>query len=111
MRGRMNRLAALITLFGLAAAPQERRTESFWRRILRIAGISATPGSMKAPLDLATGEVWTIRLGRGTLSQLTAEGGYRSPVFLPGGDAVLALRGAELIRIPLGDAAPSPLFA
>jgi hypothetical protein len=58
-----------------------------------------------------SGEVWAIRISSFTVSQLTAVGGYRSPVFVPGGDSVLALRGADLVRITIVEPDPTVLFS
>ncbi len=76
--------------------------ESVWQKLLRVAGISATPSTLKAPGDdLASGELWLVDLETGTPRRLTAVGGYRSPIFEPGAETLLALSGDQLVRIPL----------
>jgi hypothetical protein len=107
----MRRLALLLIPLPMLMGQGPPRTESFWEKVLSIAGISKTSASVKDDAPIQSGEVWTVRLSNLTLSQLTAVGGYRSPVFTPAGDSVLALSGTNLVRIPLAEPDPVILFA
>jgi len=80
--------------------PSQTKQESFWDKVLRYAGISHDASNLKAPGDeVVSGQVWMVDLGSRSTSKVTAEGGYRSPVFVPGGNEVLALKGAEVVLV------------
>jgi hypothetical protein len=79
---------------------QPRRTESFWEKVLRISGISVTPGAMKGDEDGLTGDVHVLDLRVKTSRRLTFNGGYRSPIFLPGETSLLALKGEDVVELP-----------
>jgi hypothetical protein len=90
----------------------QSKKESFWDKVLRYAGISHDASNLKAPGDeVVSGQVWVADLGSGaarkvTTRQVTASGGYSSPVFVPGGKEILTLMGTDVVRIELsgGDA-------
>jgi len=77
---------------------------SAWSRLLSVLGISATPRSQKdVERSGVTGKIVVARLDAGfePLGQrdITDAGGFRWPVFLPGGEQVLALRGDTIVRV------------
>ena len=116
MRALRGALAAAVAgLVALAAAlPPEAgaQGESLLQTLLRFSGISATPSAQKGPGDeLEAGDVWLVSPGRGTSVRLTRDGGYRSPVFGPGDQSVLALRKDALVSIPLGGGEGATLHA
>jgi hypothetical protein len=115
MRGRRRRLAAIAAIGGLAVltGPDAgAQGGSFLKALLSVTGISATPSAQKGPGDeLEAGDVWIANLVKGTRVRLTREGGYRSPVFGPGEQAVLALRQSVLMTIPLGGGEGTALHA
>ncbi|HEY6967754.1 MAG TPA: hypothetical protein VJA94_00880 [Candidatus Angelobacter sp.] len=77
--------------------------ESFIHRLLRICGIAAAPSTLKGPGDeLKNGQIWIIDLSSGKRQQLTESDAYRSPVFVPASNDVLALEGTNLVRLSLG---------
>jgi hypothetical protein len=76
------------------------RTESFWEKVLRISGISVTPSAMKGDEDGLTGDVHVLDLMVKTSRRLTFNGGYRSPIFLPGETSLLALKGEDVVELP-----------
>ena len=87
------------------------KPESFWDKVLRYAGISHDPSHLKAPGDeVVSGQIWVADLGAGTKHSVTPGGGYRSPVFVPGGKAIVALRGADLVRIDTNGGEPLKLY-
>ena len=87
------------------AVPAAAATESLLNRLLRISGLTAAPAQLRGPGD-ETGNIWIANLDRRTVRALTTEGGYRTPVFSPAGDAVYALRHDILVRIPVESGKP-----
>lgn len=77
--------------------------ETLLDAILRFTGIAANPSQLR---DDIQGDIWIYSLGQeaqGRLEedQITAEGGYRSPVFFSDGASVLATRNEALVRVPV----------
>lgn len=72
------------------------------RSWLQILGL--TSGTLRGPEETIEGDLYVTRadgsIGR---QRLTEAGGYRSPVFHPDKESVLALRGASLVQIPLNE--------
>src|SRR5262245_34800777 len=95
-------VALLLTLsVPLRAAPGE----SLLAKLLRIAGLTAAPSQLKAPEDeVASGDVWLLKLDQQKATALTTGGGFRSPVFALVGEAVFALRGDTIVQVRPGDA-------
>jgi hypothetical protein len=90
----------------------EKHTESFWDKIIRIVGISATPSAVKGSGDgVEEGDIWVVSPEQSVSRRLTWGGGYRSPVFEPTNDTVLALNGNTIFRIPLAEGEPEALFS
>src|SRR5689334_22932250 len=86
------------------------KTESLMSRILRLTGISATPRGLKGLGNFATGDIWKVAADRNNKTQekLTFDGGYRSPVFTPDDQKVLAIRGSNLVWISMRDSSTIP---
>jgi len=78
-------------------------------KLLRITGISATPSQQKAPGEEATGEIWISNVETGTRQKLGHENGFRSPIFGPKDEAVLAVKGGALWRVSLQTGAASKI--
>jgi hypothetical protein len=69
--------------------------------LLKFLGISDSPSTLKGPGDEVTsGELWLADLDSRSTRALTSGAGYRSPVFMPGTNDVLALQGTDVVRIP-----------
>lgn len=84
-----------------APAPRPKTQTSFTEKLLKFLGISDSPGTLKGPGDeVVSGELWLADLQAGTTRALNSGGGYRSPIFLVGSKDVLALRGADVTRVP-----------
>jgi len=85
--------------------------ETFLMKILRIAGVSATPSQQKGPGEEmeAGGEIWLANVKMGAPRKLSSEAGFRSPVFTPDGQAVLAIKDSALWRVPLSGVLPQKL--
>jgi hypothetical protein len=78
----------------------QSKTESFWDKVLRYTGISHDASNLKGPGDeVVSGQIWLADLGSKTSVKVTAGGGYRSPVFVPGGKEILVLKGSEVVRV------------
>src|SRR5262245_6748450 len=87
-----------------------RRTESFWEKALRISGISVTPSAMKGDEDGLNGDVHVLDLTDKPGRRLTFNGGYRSPIFLPGETGLLALKGEDVVELPFDGGAEKKLY-
>lgn len=113
MSARMRLIYLFLILVWLVAAavPAEVRAESFWQKILRFAGISASPSQMKGIDDEpGSGDIWLIHLAHKTRQRITWNGGFQSPVFAPGDETILAVRADSLVQIPVDGAEPKELF-
>jgi hypothetical protein len=102
----------LIVLWLLPLAAQtQKKTESFWDKLLRIAGVSATPSSLRGDDQVSSGDVWVVAIAQKSVPRrLTHGGGYISPVFDARGQNVLALKGGDVYRIPLTGNPPIKLY-
>lgn len=77
------------------------KAKSFVDRVLEFLSISYTPGAQKSlEGDALKGQIWVANLKSNSLHPLSVSGDYRSPVFLASGSDVLALHGADVVRIP-----------
>lgn len=104
-------LFALALPLAAAQAPNPPPREPFWKKVLRIAGVSATPSQQKAPGEgPATGEVWVADVKSGARRK-SSDGGFRSPVFAPGGRELLMVKGDALWRMAVSGGTPVKLFA
>lgn len=87
--------------------------ETLLDAILRFTGIAANPSQLR---DDIQGDIWIYSLGKDAQErveedQITAEGGYRSPVFFPDGASVLATRNEALVRVPVNGGGAETLQA
>lgn len=97
---------------GNQQASREHKTEPFWHRLLRISGISASPSTLKGPGDdVETGQIWLAEVGPKRTHGLTVGNGYRSPVFMPRGNDILALQGNDIVRLSSAGGEPKKLYA
>jgi hypothetical protein len=89
-----------------------KRTESFWHKVLRVSGIAQSPSTLRGPGDeVQHGQIWIGDLAAGQPRKLTTAGGFRSPVFLPEGNDILALKGTDLVRVASVSGKVTNLFA
>jgi hypothetical protein len=109
----MRILASLILLpILLLSARAQKKTESFWDMLLRVAGVSATPGALRGTDKASSGDVWLAVVARKpVLQRLTQEGGYNSPVFDSQDKNILVLKGGDLFRLPAGGGPATKLRA
>jgi hypothetical protein len=100
-------LALFLLAFSLVAQPK-KKSEPFWAKVLRFAGVSATPSSLRGGEKAASGDVWVAAAApKPMLQRLTLNGGYNSPVFDSQDQSVFALKDGDFYRIPLKDDAPT----
>jgi hypothetical protein len=92
-------LLLIIALTAPAALPQ-KKTPSFWDRVVKFLGVSSTPGSMKGEPDrIGEGDLWIYNVQTKVGAQLRA-GNFRSPIFISG-TVILAISGDRVVRIPV----------
>lgn len=103
----------LILLYaGLLSAQSQKKTESLWAKLLRIAGVSSTPASLRSEDHATIGEIWWVPLdGQSVPRRLTKGGGYYSPVFDGQGQSVLALNNGDMFRVGLSNGVPAKLYS
>ena len=99
----MRKALSLVACVTLLLCQSARGEDGLLNKLLRITGISATPSQQKAPNEEieAGGEIWISNVKAGTLHRLGHENGFRSPVFGPNDEAVLAVKGGALWRVSL----------
>jgi hypothetical protein len=84
---------------------KQKPSPGFIDRVLKFLGISDSPGTLKSPGDEKNGSLWVVDLSSHTTDAITQAEKYRSPVFLPGRNDILALSGNDVVRIsPSGSA-------
>ncbi len=94
-----------------SATPQSKPSPGFVDTVLKILGVSDTPGTLKGPGDeITSGALWITDLSSQTAHPVTNQGRYRSPVFVPGSNAILALSGSDLVRFSAGSGDMKKLF-
>jgi hypothetical protein len=72
-------------------------------KLLSIAGLTAAPAQLRGPGDeVSVGNIWIADLERRTATALTADGGYRSPIFSLADENVYALKGDAIVRFSQG---------
>jgi hypothetical protein len=97
----MRHVARIATIASLLASLSAAAAESMIDKLLRVAGLTATPAQMRGPGDDAdAGDIWIADLGGAPVSAMTAGGGYRSPIFSSTDGSIVALKGETLVRIP-----------
>ena len=92
-------VCSLFLLIALTTPLHGAQADSFWQTLFRVTGISATPRSMKDVNGQKSGNIWTVNLAQQSRSQVTRDGGYRFPVFLPADQNILALKGDEMVQV------------
>src|SRR5215813_11936908 len=81
--------------------------ESLIQKLLRIAGLTATPSQMRGPAEtVSEGNIWIVQIDEGAPKPLTNDGGYRSPVFSAVDGMIYALKGNTIVRVPARGGVP-----
>ena len=95
----MRRSVAILAMAALLSATAA--AETMVERLLRVAGLTASPAQMRGPGDeIQAGDIWVASPGVGAPVALTSGSGYTSPIFSPMDDSIFALKGASVVRIP-----------
>lgn len=95
-----------------APAPAKKQSPDFIDKVLKFLGISDSPGTLKGPGDeVVRGELWVADLGSQAIRAAGKGDGYRSPVFLPGSNDILALSGSDVVRFPAGGGEMKKLYS
>lgn len=90
---------------------KQKPSPGFVDRVLKYLGISDSPGTLKGPGDeVVSGSLFVVDLGSHASHPLGSEGSFRSPVFLPGSNDILALRNADVMRISTASGEVQKLF-
>lgn len=77
---------------------------------MRFFGVSATTSTLKGAGDeIVSGQVWVAEVRANTRRKVTSDGGYRSPVFLPDGNDILAVHGEEVVRLGVNGSTQQPI--
>lgn len=101
-------LALLLGAAPVPAHPQRTLSDVVWT-ILDGLGITTAPVGQLGEGGAERGEIWVAASDGSERQRLTEQAEYAWPVFTADGKAVLALRGAALVRIEPGDAVPVTL--
>lgn len=97
-------------IFLLLPVGNQAQQASLLQRMLLFLGIDSSPVEMKGAGDEPrAGSIWIADLATGSTRPVTAEGEYRSPIFLPDG-GILALQGETVVRFPPGGTIPATLL-
>ena len=97
-----SRLLALAVAAGVLCVGSVSAQESVWQTLAGFFGMSQSPSQLRSgSSEPVAGEIWLVPAAGGARTRLTAEGGFSSPVFLPDGKALLALRDDVLVRIEI----------
>jgi len=93
-------------------APAKKPSPDFIDKVLKFLGISDSPGTLKGPGDeVVRGQLWVADLGSQTIRAVGMGDGYRSPVFIPGSNDILALSGSDVVRFPAGGGEMKKLYS
>lgn len=104
------RIMAFAVATGVLCAGSVSAQESVWQALAGFFGMSQSPSQLRSGSgEPVVGEIWLVTAAGGAKTRLTAEGGYSSPVFLPDGKALLALRDDVLARIEITGGAVTEL--
>ena len=84
-------------------APAARQKQGLLRKLAGLLGLPSAPTQLRSEDTGVSGDIWMISVSGGTKIRVTADGDYRSPLFVPDGKSLFALRGGTLVRIDLTD--------
>jgi hypothetical protein len=96
---------------GTSTAGKQKRAANLADKLLKFFGISDTPGTLKGPSELRSGQIWVAELGPRSTRAITESAGYRSPIFLATSKDILALKESEIWRFPAGGSEGKKLYA
>jgi len=94
-----------------STAGKQKRAGKLADKLLKFFGISDSPGTLKGPSELRSGQIWVAELGPGSTRAITESAGYRSPIFLATSKDILALKESEVWRFPAAGSEGKKLYA
>ena len=77
--------------------------DSFMDTLLRFSGISVTASQLRGR-SFIEGNLWLIKIDGASANeakQITSDGTYHSPLWIPGSDKILAVKGSKLIQLDI----------
>ena len=105
-------VGVMLALIACLSFTSDAQAESAVEKWLRILGISVTPQTKGPGDEIMSGDIWLAALSEKiTRQRLTFDDGYQSPVFLPGDQAVLALKGHSIVRVSVFGGEPETVVA
>jgi hypothetical protein len=96
---------------GTSTAGKQKQSTSFADKVLKFLGISDSPGTLKAPSKVRSGQLWVAELGTKSTRAITESAGYRSPIFIATSKDILALKESEVWRFPVGPSQGKKLYS
>jgi hypothetical protein len=96
---------------GASTAGKQKQPAKFGDKLLKFLGVSDSPGTLKGPSEVGSGQLWVAELGPRSTRALTESAGYRSPIFLATSQDILALKESEVWRFPAGGSPGKKLYA
>jgi hypothetical protein len=94
-----------------STAGKQKRSARLADKLLKFFGISDSPGTLKGPSELRSGQLWVAELGSRSTRAITESAGYRSPIFLATSKDILALKESEIWRFPAGGSPGKKLYS
>jgi hypothetical protein len=96
---------------GTSTAGKQNQPAKLADKLLKFLGISDSPGTLKGPSELRSGQLWVAELGPRSTRAITESAGYRSPIFLATSKDILALKESEIWRFPAGGSPAKKLYS
>ena len=106
----------IISLCVLTIAPVPQlaaKSESFLDALLRFTGISITADKVKGVDNFINGNIWLVHIeaaGSGKPQQITHDGTYHTPLWMPGSLNIIAMKGGNLVRLNAQSAEEKTLY-
>ncbi|MFZ2171241.1 MAG: hypothetical protein WAW61_16595 [Methylococcaceae bacterium] len=95
----------IISLWILTVLPVHRvmaEDDSFLAALLRFTGITATPSTVRGNDNFTEGDIWLVQIGEAEASEprkISRDGVYHTPLWIPGSQSILAMKGNKLVRL------------
>ena len=99
------RVSIGIVLFAALTLAETALADSLLETLLRVAGLTAAPSSLRDPDDRGAGTIWIAEVDLQRVAPATSDDGYRSPIFSPAGN-LIALKGDRVVRVGPDGATP-----
>jgi len=106
----------IISLCILTILPFQRATakgDSFLAALLRFTGITATPSTVRGNDNFMEGDIWLVQIRETEASKplkITHGGSYQTPLWIPGSQSILAMKGNKLVQLNVQGAEEKTLY-